>query len=60
MNVQLTIDDLPQGKKNCATCTYRGPGCARMQKRYPNGMVKSSVTGEIGGIIAGCVHYKGR
>ena len=55
-----TIDDFPADKPNCGNCTRKGGACARSEKRYPNGYVKSSVTGEISGIIYRCAHWTGR
>lgn len=59
MNVLPTFDDI-KGKKTCATCTRKGGACARSEKRFPNGYVRNSVTGEIGGIIAGCPNWTGK
>ena len=60
MNVNLTIDDLPNDRASCANCTYNGPMCERKKKQFPDGHVKNSVTGQIAGIISLCVNYKGR
>lgn len=59
MVVHLTLDDLPQGKANCATCTNRGVDCERMKKKYPKGYIYNELTKEVGGIIAKCVNYQG-
>lgn len=53
------IADFPSNKPNCGNCTRKGGACARNEKRYPNGYVKSSVTGEIAGVIYKCVHWTG-
>lgn len=58
--IRPTIDDLPTHKKSCATCTYRGIDCPRMNKRYPQGYVKNTLTGETGGMIACCQNYEGK
>ena len=57
-----TLDDLPTDRASCATCTNGGVGCPRSKsnKRFPNGYVLNSLTGEIGGIIACCPHYTGK
>ena len=57
MTVIPTIRDLPMTGKNCATCRRTNGDCPRAQKRFPNGYVLNSVTGEIGGIIVGCVNW---
>lgn len=57
--IVTTLEDLPHDKKNCGNCTRRGGACARTQKQYPNGYIKNSSTGEIGGMIACCQHYTG-
>ena len=54
-----TIADLPLNEKNCATCRRTKGVCPRTHKRYPNGYVMNSVTGEIGGIIVGCNNWTG-
>lgn len=59
MNEQITIDDFPSDRANCATCTRKGGGCPRREKRYPNGYVKSSVNGDYTGIIYRCPNYTG-
>ena len=59
--IMITIDDLPNYEPNCLTCTRKGAGCARREtKRFPNGYVYSPVTGQISGMIAGCIHYTGK
>lgn len=61
MEYMPTLWDLPTNERNCATCTRKGAGCARREtKRFPNGYVRSSVTGQISGMIAGCIHYTGK
>lgn len=55
----MTIEDFPGDKANCGNCTRKGGACARNEKRYPNGYIKS-MTGGIGGIIYKCVNYTGR
>lgn len=56
-----TLDDLPQDKANCATCTRQGGICQRGKenKKTPNGYIRNSATGEICGMIASCLHYTG-
>ena len=39
MTAQLTLDDFPGDRANCATCTRKGGACPRREKRYPNGYV---------------------
>ena len=53
------IADFPSNMPNCGNCTRKGGACARNEKRYPNGYVKSSVTGDIAGVIYKCVHWTG-
>lgn len=55
----ITLEDLPHDKANCGNCTRQGAGCARREKRFPNGYVVSEVTKQISGTIAGCPHYTG-
>ena len=55
-----TIDDFTADKPNCGNCTRKGGACARSEKRFPNGYVKSSVTGEISGVIYRCAPWTGR
>lgn len=55
----LTLDDLPQNEANCATCTRQAGICPRQEKRHPNGLIKNSQTGEIGGMISYCPNYTG-
>jgi hypothetical protein len=59
MNALMTIEDFPNDKANCGNCTRRGAACPRREKRHPNGYVKNSLTGEIGGIIYCCPEYTG-
>ena len=55
-----TIEDFPSDKANCGNCTRKGGVCPRSQKRFPNGYIMNSLTGEISGIIYCCPHYTGR
>ena len=61
MKVLLTLDDLPQDRANCATCTRKGGACLREKKdkRVHNGYIYG-LTGEPTGFIAGCSHYTGK
>ena len=59
MNYIPTLEDFPHDKANCGNCTRKGGGCARREKQFPNGYIKNSLTGEIGGIIYSCPHYTG-
>lgn len=61
MQVLPTLDDLPSSGRNCATCTHEGGSCPRSNRQqFPNGYVHNSATREIGGMIAGCMHYTGK
>ena len=54
------LDDLPQNEANCATCTREtNEHCPRRDKKHPNGYIISSFTGEISGMITGCLNYTG-
>lgn len=55
-----TLDDFPSDRANCATCTRKGGSCARSNKNTPNGIVRNSMTGDVGGIIYRCQHYTGQ
>ena len=57
--VLLTLEDFPEDKPHCGNCTRKGGVCPRSEKKYPNGYVKSSVTGDIAGIIYRCPNYTG-
>jgi len=59
MNVQITMADFPQDKKNCATCERKGR-CARSDRRHPNGQVLSDIDHKVSGIIYCCPQYEGR
>lgn len=55
----LTIEDLPSDRASCWNCTRKGGVCPRAGKRFPNGYVMNSVTGDVGGIVTLCPHYTG-
>lgn len=59
MGVLPTIEDFPFNKRNCGNCTRKSGVCPRNKKKYPNGYVMNSATGEIGGIIYCCPDYTG-
>lgn len=59
MSVLITLEDFPNDRANCGNCTRKGGHCPRGDKRNPNGYVKNSLTGEIGGIIYRCMNYTG-
>ena len=60
MNVQLTLEDLPQDRANCGNCTRKGGSCARTKsdKTIHNGNIYNH--GEVSGVIYKCVHYTGK
>lgn len=61
MNVQITLDDLPQDRANCGNCTRKGGACARSvnNKTQHNGYLYG-IGGEPTGIIYCCPNYTGR
>ena len=60
MNVQYNLEDFPSDKANCGTCTRKGGHCLRSEKRFPNGLVRNSLTGNFDGVIYRCVNYTGK
>lgn len=64
MKVDLTINDFPSNKANCATCTQKSTlFCVRNRrsKTFGNraGYVKNDSTGSYDGVIYRCPNYQG-
>lgn len=56
----LTIDDFPQDKANCATCTQKMRMlCEREKHKADKGTIKGP-NGNISGVIYRCVNYEGK
>ena len=58
MRVLPTIEDLPKDKPNCYTCTRTDSLCEREKHGAKNGYLHG-VSGEVTGMISGCIHYQG-
>lgn len=61
-DTDITLDDFPADRANCATCTRNGGVCPRnnANKNKQHNGILYGIGNEPTGIIYRCVHYTGR